>query len=490
MARSLFDAIVSILFGKVGVMVISAVFTPILVRMLGPSQYGQYATILSIFALVNVILTSGTNDAIRKFISERDDQKWRNDIFGSVGRLAILLWIIVAVGFLIGINSGVVESAFGSEYVPLFYLLIFYALGRQSREFLLRTLMGLQKELYTEPTRVLQKTTFAVLALFAAYHGYQVPGILAADIITSALISLILLIIISKEVDLRSLFRSSDTTLQKSSVYTYTVNTMIFVGCTTSLIHIDVLILRFNEPENVVGYYRGALVIAQTLWAGSFAIQLALLQRVSGLWEDNDISGIQERASQASRYAVLFTLLVIIGMAVLAHDFVPLYLGSGFQPAVLPLLLLLPGVLGFAIARPILAINQAQRSLRPLIAAAAGSAVLNIILNLLLIPIFGMTGAAIATSLSYFSLVMTQSVAARKLGYKPFQGIRLSRIFLIGIITTIPLFVLSRVIQSPVLSIIVVAPVGFCLFSGLAIQADLVPSEDLEQLELKLQAWR
>lgn len=73
MARSMLAGFLSILSGKVGTAVIGAGFTPLLVRFLGPSEYGRYAVILSTFAFANIVMTSGTNDAIRKFISERDD---------------------------------------------------------------------------------------------------------------------------------------------------------------------------------------------------------------------------------------------------------------------------------------------------------------------------------------------------------------------------------------------------------------------------------
>jgi len=49
-----------------------------------------------------------------------------------------------------------------------------------------------------------------------------------------------------------------------------------------------------------------------------------------------------------------------VGLAALADIAVPIYFGAEAEPAITPLLLLLPGALGFAIARPILAVSQGK----------------------------------------------------------------------------------------------------------------------------------
>jgi len=52
-------------------------------------------------------------------------------------------------------------------------------------------------------------------------------------------------------------------------------------------------------------------------------------------------------ASRATKYTLVTTTLIIVGLATLADDFIPLYFGADFAVAVTPMILLLPGVLGF-----------------------------------------------------------------------------------------------------------------------------------------------
>lgn len=83
---------------------------------------------------------------------------------------------------------------------------------------------------------------------------------------------------------------------------------------------------------------------------------------------------------------MLATLLLLIGLAVLAYLLTLLYFGPGFEAAVMPMLLLLPEVFGLAIAKPIYAIGQEKGQLRGLIVATGVAAILNLVLDLLLIP--------------------------------------------------------------------------------------------------------
>lgn len=485
MARSLVSGFLSIAGGRVAILLAGIIFTPLLVRILGPASYGRYALILSVFAFANFIMGSGTNDAIRKFISEQDNAEWQIAVFGFIARLAAGLGLFVSVSLTLGAATGVVERIFGSEYVVLFYILAVYSLSRQGMDFLIKALMGLKLENYSEPIKVLQRALFVTSALTAAYLGYGVAGVLVAQIATATFAFLIALFVLSHRLDITSSLTNPQVPLPRKTIYSYTTSTVIFFGLLMSLYHVDVLILQQYESEQTVGYYKGALVIAETLWIIPGSLQLALLQRTSNLWDDGKLNAIQRRASATTRFSLGFTVLVVLGMAALADAFVPLYLGEDFRPTVTPLLLLLPGVIGFATARPSLAINQARRSLRPLIAATAGCAAVNLTLNLLLIPQYGMVGAAVATSIGYGSLVVFQALAARLLGYSPFADARLLRIGIVATISSIPIFGLASILP-PRISLLIVPLVGFAVYSITAISTGVVSSNEINSILSRL----
>jgi O-antigen/teichoic acid export membrane protein len=170
------------------------------------------------------------------------------------------------------------------------------------------------------------------------------------------------------------------------------------------------------------------------------------------------------------------------GLAALAHDFIPIYYGSEFDAAVLPLLLLLPGVLGFALARPIFAIGQGKGQLQILIAATGTASLINVFLNALLIPSYGMMGAAVATSVGYGSMLVLHVLAALRIGFNPIDDLRLKRVTTVAVIAAAVIFGLSSIIGSSMVSLVIVPPIGFIVYSALSLKFSVISSEEARQV--------
>ncbi|WP_255193464.1 polysaccharide biosynthesis C-terminal domain-containing protein [Natronobeatus ordinarius] len=482
MANSFSSAVFTAFFSKVTILVLSTAFTPLLVRLLGPTRYGHYAIVLSVFAIVAIFMMAGTTEAVRKYVSERQDRDWQAAVVSYIFRPAIGIGLLGALGFFLAAWSGLAARVFGAPFTSLFYLLGLYAIGRQLRVHILFTLMGLHLESVSEPLKVVQKVLFVVLALVLVYVGFGVEGVLIADVVTSAFTIVVGSAFLVRELPRRSLVRAPDVSLPKEQIRTYSFNTVWFYLFLMSLYHVDVLILQHWTTDRTVGFYKGALVIAEVLWVAPLAIQLVLLQRVSQLWETGDLETIDRRASLVTHHVFLLTALLAIGVAVLAFDLVPLYLGESFAPAAIPLLVLLPGVLGFAIARPTIAINQARRSLRPLLLATGASSAINLVLNVALIPQYGMVGAAVATSVGYGSLVVFQSVVARNLGYRPLAGVRWRSTILTVAATLLVIVPLTVVLTSSLVALVVVPPVGAIVYVSAAFVTGAVTADEVERV--------
>jgi len=127
-----------------------------------------------------------------------------------------------------------------------------------------------------------------------------------------------------------------------------------------SLYHIDIIMLNRFQSDSAVGNYKAALTIAEFLWFVPMAIQTVFVHSTSELWSQNRYQQISELVSRTTRYTFLLTAVMAVGLAALADIAVPIYFGAEAEPAITPLLLLLPGALGFAIARPILAVSQGK----------------------------------------------------------------------------------------------------------------------------------
>ena len=466
MKRTIVSAVLAIAGGKVLVTIVMFVTIPILVRLLGADGYGVYATLMAIFALLMILMSSGINAGSRKYLSEeRETPYWKENVFAFYCRLAAVLALVAAVMLIVAVESGLIDRALGEQFAPYFYLLAVLTIAAQFRDYLRRSLMGLKLEHVSEPIQVGHKVVFGATAIGLVYLGFGVAGVLVAHIVASLLVAGVALLILSRHISVSQVTRSTPPEFPRSSLLSFNHLAILYVFLLTSLYHVDVLMLEYFTTSATVGYYKAALVIVEFLWFVPRSVQSVMIQSTSDLWLNDEIDRINTLASKTTRYTLLITVLLALGLAALAPTFVPLYYGPDFTPSILPILLLLPGTIGFGLARPIMAISMAKGDMHILIGATGTSAVINFVLNLVLIPSFGMEGAAIATSVGYGSLPLFHIAGAYLIGYQPLADLRIARV---GITTVIAGAVIAGVaasISSSLLALLLVPMIGAVTFA-------------------------
>lgn len=480
MSRSIVTAFLSTVGSRLVGLVLTAAITPLLIHFLGVSTYGEYATIMSVFALLTIFMSSGTNSGVKKYIAEqRTLSSWKEHVFGYYFRLATVLAILAAIGFVLAARFGVVSLLLGEKYVSYFYLLAGMALAVQFREYIRRTLMGLKLERYSEPLTVLYRVVFGVFAVGLAALEFGVPGLIVAQVVASLAAFGVGLVLVGRRLSLSAILQRTPSRFPTSELFSFNHLTIVYVFLLTSLYHIDVLMLETFTTSDLVGYYKAALVIVQFLWILPQSVQGVMIQSTSDLWEQGRTDRISDLASRTTRYVLLLTLLLAMGMAALATTFVPFYLGEDMTPAVTPLVLLLPGTIAFAVARPLLAISHAKGDVKTLIAATWASATLNFSLNLVLIPAYEMVGAAVATTIGYGSLPVFNAIAARELGYDPLEDLRLARVAATVLVAGVPIYLLPGLVEHDLLSLVVVPVVGLVVFVAAALLTGAVGVDEL-----------
>ncbi|WP_435317297.1 lipopolysaccharide biosynthesis protein [Haloarchaeobius sp. TZWSO28] len=480
MSRNIVTAFLSTIGSRLVGLLVTAAVTPLLIHFLGVGTYGEYATIMSVFALLTIFMSSGTNSGVKKYIAEeRSMHRWKDHVFGYYFRLATLLAVLAAIGFAVASYTGLVAMVWGETFEPYFYLLGAMALAVQYREYIRRTLMGLKLEHVSEPLTVLYRVVFGIVGVTLAALEFGVPGLIVAQILASLVAVGVGLAVVRSRLSLDTIVDTTPSQFPSSDLFNFNHLTIAYVFLLTSLYHIDVLMLGSFKNSELVGYYKAALVLVQFLWILPRSVQGVMIQSTSDLWEQGKTDRITDLASRTTRYVLLLTLLLALGMAALASSFVPLYLGEEMTPAVTPLLLLLPGTVAFAVARPLLAISHAKGDVKSLIAATWASATLNFALNLNLIPAYGMVGAAVATTIGYGSLPLFNAIAARELGYDPLEDLRLVRVGLTAGIAAVPIYFLPRLIPNDILALVVVPVVGFVVYAVAAVVTGAVDIDEV-----------
>ena len=464
-------------------MILAFPLTPLLVRMLGSARYGDYAFMLSFLGVAWVFVNGGVFDGVRKYIAEeRDEDDWQNHVFGFYFRVAILFAVPSATIVSLAAYTGLVSLALDSRFTTYFYLVALLIIARQLRAVGRSVLMGLGKEHLSEPLMVAEKFSFWPIALGLAYVGVGVSGVLLGHITAAFLTAFAAFAFLTRSVSFAAIFRRTPPDFPRRTLLGFNNRTIVLMLLLNSLLYTDILLLQPLAGSDQAGYYKAALVIAEFLWVVPVAVQTVLLHSSSELWSSDRRDRISEISSDATRYVFLVTMLLSVGIAVLADSFVPLYYGPDFTASITPLRLLLIGVVGYAVARPILAIGQGKGELRALIYATGGAVVLNLTLNLLLIPLYGMSGAAVATSVGYGSMFVFHVWCARRIGFEPLTDFRAGRILAAAIITAAVIYPIDGFIGSNLVSLVVVPPVGLAVYLLSALTIGAIDHDDIDYL--------
>jgi O-antigen/teichoic acid export membrane protein len=150
------------------------------------------------------------------------------------------------------------------------------------------------------------------------------------------------------------------------------------------------------------GLYSIAIVVAEALWFVSSALTQAAYGRI-GQPDAAAAAAVTLRAMQLSVVALLAAAPFLLA---LAWAIVPALLGPAYAASLPPLAVLLPGVVLYGAASSLSAwfTNHAGQPGVPA-RVALGCLVLNLALAALLVPRFGLTGAALAATLAYAASV-------------------------------------------------------------------------------------
>ena len=164
----------------------------------------------------------------------------------------------------------------------------------------------------------------------------------------------------------------------------------------------DVWVVQEYSGVSELGLYAVAVGLAQLF----FYIPTSFSRVMQPFLFGSDGTTMREKFLSLSRMNTTSVLVGCVLLGAIASTAIPLLFGVNFYGSISPLLILLPGIV-FASAWKFLAVYviHMQQQRFTLLASFVG-AIVTIGLDLLLIPIWGINGAALATTISYLTTLL------------------------------------------------------------------------------------
>ncbi|NTG08764.1 lipopolysaccharide biosynthesis protein [Rhizobium rhizogenes] len=397
-----------------------------LARMMGRFEYGIFVFVWVLMILFGNLACLGFPTAIIRFLPQYD-ASGNHDAIRGLNRTARLFVLSVAGGLaLVGMAalhafSGMMESYY---VMPIFLGLIavpMIALGdvldgtARANHW---PVMALSPTFLIRPTLILLFMLAAILAGAAHDAVTAMMAALAAAFVT------VLCQYLAVTFRLRRYYPNGPKTIEFNAWLTVAFPVFLVEGVGYLLTNSDVVVVGiFLDPSQVAVYFAAAKIMALVHFV-YFAVKAAIGPRFAAIIAENDRTKLAAYATEATRWT--FFPALAVGLVVLAAgQFLLSLFGAAFTEGQVVIAILLAGVLVRALVGPaeILLMMADRQMLCVYLYAVA--LVANIGLNLLLIPHFGIEGAAIATaSAMAVEAVLLHIAVRRALGIVLFALIR------------------------------------------------------------------
>ena len=194
---------------------------------------------------------------------------------------------------------------------------------------------------------------------------------------------------------------------------------------TTIYINLDSVMLGFMRTEVDVGYYAVAVKLKNILVSIVTALGAVLLPRVSFYYNQGQMKDFWETIKKSLHVIVLIAAPFTLYCMLMAGPAIRFLAGDGYALSVMPMVWIMPTLLfiGMTYVMGIEVLIPMGKETLVLIASAA-AAVADVIINALLIPSLGATGAAIGTLVAEALVFIIQYIMLRKQILPVFMSIK------------------------------------------------------------------
>jgi O-antigen/teichoic acid export membrane protein len=368
----------------------------IVARALAPAGRGIYATVVTAIGIFLLLGSLGMNKAAIYFIA-KDRQAGAEDVRRTA------FWISVAQGVVLMLIVALVGVALSRHLLqglglPWLAVLIAAPLGlvgqvRATWEGFLR---GDERNHSVNAVALVYGIVFLVGAgAVAALGALGVNEVLVLRVAASVVATAVAYRFLGRRC--RGIGLGIVRADIASSLLRYGVPYALMAFLQAMNYDFDVLLVQAFRSNVEVGWYATAASVGELLWYLPTAVGFVIFPRVARL----ALGDAFAEAVDVGRKTLTVTLLGGAIVALLAPVLVSGLYGDAFAPAVEPLRLLLPGIVlntWFAVYGGVmLGLGQ----VRPVMASTFIGVITNVVLNLWLIPVYGISGAAVASTISY-----------------------------------------------------------------------------------------
>lgn len=375
------------LFSQFGLTAIGFLSTIYFTRAVEPALVGVYFLFFSFAALFYLFSESGIGESSVKLISEGQE---KNEYYtASMALRSIYLILCIAFLFIaaalfpasIIMETGIFWWIIAALLIDYFYGSRIYAAYADGK------VNAFQVSLFLN-TAV--RSLFQIAIVFIGHHLFGLMG--------GFLVGMICAAVFVHRYNQLKLVKFSKEHFKR--VLTYSALIFLVMSCFLIYQNIDVVMIGHYMTETEAGIYRIVYQFSMLAGLAAISVKAVLYPKFSAWNETKEIAKIADGLRSGTSLSLMLAIPIFFSVLILGHDFIYLFYGEAYVAGVTALFLLsLIQIITVFMYLQSICLNAVSHPKFAFFSIAVGVTA-NIALNIILIPMYGMEGAAAATAIA------------------------------------------------------------------------------------------
>lgn len=390
--------------------IVGLLYTPFLIRTLGQENYGIYALALAIAGYLS-LLDLGIGNAIVRYVAENQvngTKEKESKLVGYFFKIFSYIGIITMVlGLSISLNLGsVISNDFSNEQVKILQWMILILTINFAAGFILNTfsavLQAYEKFLFLKLANVIRISLTPLLSVIFLFYSSNIIILTAIIAIVNIGVLLVSYYYYKRNLKIKMTFQPIEGYLKKE-IIKYSL--IIFVVAIADKLYwqTDQILLGILKNPEIVAIYALAIQFVNIFMSLSIAINSVFLARVTHIVSGkNYLTGLNELFIKVSKFQTFVLGLFLSGFVLIGKEFIDLWVGESYQLSYFIVIILMSAFSLDLIQNLGLVIMQAKRKYSFRAYTLIICALLNVLISIPVIKIYGSIGTATITSIFVF----------------------------------------------------------------------------------------
>lgn len=434
-----------VIVGQVLYSISNLVERSLVANVLSAEAYGQVGIGLSILTIGTTLGLVGSQAGVARYLSRFSDDADRRGVIVTGGVIALIGSAVVSVGLYFNLDllaSYLLDEGDSTQLLGLFVLAIPVVAVLKTGIALIRGMENTIYRTYAEQL-VYPGLRLLLLAVFLVGFGWGIAAAGYAYLASAAVSAVVALILFQRLFEVRGPFRTNFGEMLAYSA------PLVFSGFASMLLsRSDTLMIGIFRSNVEVAYYEAAFPLATglSMFLGAFGFMYFPI--ISRLDSEDRIGEVNTTYKLTTKWVFLLTFPVFLLLFTFPDDvlriiFRPEYAEAGFALSILSV-----GFFSQAATGRCTETLSAFGKTRAIFVINSSSFLLNLGLNLFLIPRHGFVGASVASAIAYTTLNgVSVLVLWRWFGITPFSSASTRTFLVLPVMLIPPFFLLARTIS-------------------------------------------